>query len=698
MDPQLTIKVKTAPIFRFIYPCLLVVISIVILYYTSFTTTDWWNSGFYASCAYSLGVPLQGDSILYILLGRVFVVLLPFVSVFKALTMVSVVSTTGAALCLYYSLISILRYINPNQSERNISFCAFITAISLPFIYSVWSNSLSPNGYALGFFLSSLLILLSVKVCLTREESFRVKLFMLIAFVMGVDFAAHRLNNPFLLIVPIVTLFVMRKNLLRWKFWVSVVVFFITGFSLHLYLLIRGSHNPPVDLGFVSSWEDLISWITMKRMGESNLSILFERRAPLWSYQIGHMYLRYFGWNFLGKNYDATIAPFKYFLTIAFILGCCGAIYSFAKKPRAAFLHLFAFVSCSFLLIIYLNIWDDFFREIDRLYLASFLIFLIWVGIGFNFIYTQGLGRFPFIRRYPNSMNVIIKLILCFILPVCIIVSNWRWCDKSRYTFAEDWAYNILNSCENNAILFTNGDNDSFPLWFCQDIMGIRQDVTVMNVNLLNIPQYAIKISRGLPDILASVQDSELVQLEPSINPQVKEFISVLPKTRLELKLPSKDRKPYIMVADKLILRIIEENAWKHPIYFAATVSPDALIALKPYLSRGGLSSKLCPEPQANLNIPELEKQLTQTFRFRNFNDSSVWVEKNDREQEPSIALSQNYRSVFVELCNYYLHEGDNRKKAQELFNFMNQKIPQWRFTPAQNKLVEELEQSLQHQ
>jgi hypothetical protein len=692
MEMVSTKKYSAGTFTRLIYPGLILIISSSILYRTSFPTTDWWNSGFYASCAYTLGIPNQGDSILYVILGRTFVVLMPFLSVFKALTLVNIVATAGAAICLYYTFTALFIYVHQGRNDRIVSFCAFVTAISIPFLYSVWSNSLSPNGYAPGFFISSLLLLLSVKVLLAQDELLRIRLILLISFVMGIDCAAHRLNNSFFAIAPVIVLYSLRNNLLQWKFWAGAVSFFAIGISLHMYLMIRGSVHPAVDHGFVYSWNDLVSWIRMDRFGEANIPMLFHRRAPLWAYQIKHMYLRYFGWNFIGKNYTDSAILAKCIASIPLVVSCWGIIYTFAKKPRAGLLLLFAFIVNSLFLIFYLNIWDNFFREIDRLFLASFLLFFVWTGIGLYSLFHLALWKIPLLRNHSPFATVALVVLCMALLPVNLMTSNWKSCDKSRYYFAEDSACNLLNSCDKNALLFTNGDNDTYPLWFCQTIKGIRRDVTVINLSLLNLSAYTQQISRRLPAVFASIPDSELVKFTHKINHYEKETSLVLPKTGLKFMYPGKDTKPYVTISDQLIIRIIEGNRWTYPIYFSSTVDSDKFLGLTPYLSLCGIVYKLAPAQQHPINIEVSERLFTQIYRYRNFNDSSVWIEKNAREQDLAISIYSNYRGHLLSLCNYYQNEAKNRKKAQEMYAFMNEKIPCWRFTSDQNTQFSKME------
>jgi hypothetical protein len=674
------------------YPLLIVVIGGVVLSITALPATDWWNSGLYAAAAYSLGIPGPGDSILFVLMGRAAIMVFPWLPAIQAIVLVNIAATIGVALFLYFSLLGIFSSLQSGRSDGVASLCAFTAAVSFPFLYSVWSNAVSVSGYALGLLLSSSLLFLSVKLCREPDVRLRMRFFLLAAYIMGLDFAAHRLNNPFLPVLIVIGIVTLRKNLLNWRFVIAVTLLFLAGFSLHVYLLIRGNLNPDVDQGFIVSWHDVVSWIRMDQKGQggSNLAILFQRRAPLVAYQINHMYLRYLGWNFFGRNFHFTHNLLNYGVLIPGLLGISGALYFFRKKTKAAIVFLFAFLTSSLFLVFYLNIWNNFFRDIDRLFLASFLLFHVWVGIGVYAAVNFGIKKLSSAHGKPVFPAVLLALMVIIAVPVNVIVSNWRWCDRSGYFYAEDWAYNLLQSCDQSAILFTNGDNDTYPLWFCQTVAGIRKDVTVVNCALLNLPRYASHLRRYLPDVFAGISDAELYGLAHSLNRIEHDTVMTLPRTGLTIGCPGKSKTPFTTISDQLFIRLIEENNWKHPVYLAITCNPEDWMRFHPYVSLCGLAYKLCPEKQQDLNISESERLCMHVFRYRNIDNPSVWTEKNGREIECAVEIFKNYRYILTMLYRFYLNEAPNSFKAEETRNFMHRKIPDWRFTPAQLRDIEQ--------
>lgn len=243
-------------------------------------------------------------------------------------------------------------------------------------------------------------------------------------------------------------------------------------------------------------------------MGE-NLNFFFR-------YQVYHMYFRYFMWNFSGRQNDnqgfygdiingnwITGIPFidkkiagyneklpdhfrndptrnKYYM-LPFLLGLAGLYFQLKRSRRDFSVTLLLFFMTGLAIIIYLNQPPVEPRERDYTYVGSFYAFAIWIGLGVLAV-TQWLQRF-----LSKRFSIVLASALSFLLvPGIMAKENWRDHDRSgRYT-ARDLAYNYLNSCAPNAILFTNGDNDTFPLWYLQEVEGVRTDVRVMNLMLLN--------------------------------------------------------------------------------------------------------------------------------------------------------------------------------------------------------------------
>ncbi len=239
----------------------------------------------------------------------------------------------------------------------------------------------------------------------------------------------------------------------------------------------------------------------------------------LFRYQIGHMYFRYFMWNFAGKQNDkqghgnvlngnwisgikafdsARIGPQKilpdhmknhgarntyYFLPL--LLGLVGLFFQLDKNVRDFWVVMSLFILTGLAIVIYLNQTPYQPRERDYAYAGSFYAFSIWIGIGVAGIYHI------FQARLKANLSAVLALAISLVaVPTLLAIENWDDHDRSGRYIARDIARNYLNSCDKNAILFTVGDNDTFPLWFVQDVEGVREDVRIVNMMLFNMNWY----------------------------------------------------------------------------------------------------------------------------------------------------------------------------------------------------------------
>lgn len=239
----------------------------------------------------------------------------------------------------------------------------------------------------------------------------------------------------------------------------------------------------------------------------------------LFRYQIGHLYFRYFMWNFAGKQNDTqghgnvlngnwisgikafdsirigpqNILPDQmknhaarntyYFLPL--LLGLIGLFFQLDKNVRDFWVVMSLFFLTGIAIVIYLNQTPYQPRERDYAYAGSFYAFSIWIGIGVA-------GIFHILQsRLKAKLSAILALVISLsAAPTLMAIENWDDHDRSgRYT-ARDIARNYLNSCDTNAILFTVGDNDTFPLWYVQDVEGVREDVRIVNMMLFNMNWY----------------------------------------------------------------------------------------------------------------------------------------------------------------------------------------------------------------
>lgn len=416
-----------------------------------------------------------------------------------------------------------------------------------------------------------------------------------------------------------------------------------------------------------------------------NKPTFIENMRFFFSYQIGHMYLRYFMWNFAGRQDDNQghgilngnwmsgigfidkfrLGPQKnlpdvfqnnkarnYFFFLPLLLGLLGFFIQLNKNLRGFIIVSLLFVFTGLAINVYLNPVPYQPRERDYAYAASFYAFSIWIGIGVISIRNL---ICKFRKKIAPLLPPLLASMICFLaVPFIMLYNGWDDHDRSGRTTARDIAANYLNSCKPNAILFTLGDNDTFPLWYAQEVEGIRTDVRVVNLNLLNMDWYinqmkrkvydseALPISLSNDKYAASKRDfvliynsetvvdtntyydvRELIKYAASDNEEnmlstIKGNYNFIPTNRFALAVDSAyvvskgivpesfrdSLKPQItwvfddygIQKNSLIaLDIIANTQWKRPVYFAVTAGDDSYQFLNNYLQLEGLAYRLMP-------------------------------------------------------------------------------------------------------
>jgi hypothetical protein len=243
----------------------------------------------------------------------------------------------------------------------------------------------------------------------------------------------------------------------------------------------------------------------------------FHNLKFLFTHQLGHMYWRYFGWNFIGRQSDIKDAGVLFlesdkdlpeylsknkarnrFFAIPLILGMMGVFFNFFRNKQTFGVIGLLFLLTGIALIIYLNSPPIEPRERDYIYVGSFYAFAIWIGFGIIAL-IEGIESLLRKKTIPENLDEIqynhpaawVVAGLLGVLCVGLMAQQgWDDHDRSNRYYSVDSAKNLLSSCEPNAILFTGGDNDTFPLWYVQEVEGFRTDVRVCNTSLLGTDWY----------------------------------------------------------------------------------------------------------------------------------------------------------------------------------------------------------------
>ena len=491
----------------------------------------------------------------------------------------------------------------------------------------------------------------------------------------------------------------------------------------------------------------------------------FENLTFFWRFQVNQMYFRYFMWNFAGRQNDLQSqgeitngnwitginfldsirlgdqsklpqefrdnkARNKYYM-FPFILGIIGIIFMYnrgiqGKKDLWSVFLLFFMTGLA--IVIYLNQAPLQPRERDYAYAGSFYAFTIWIGIGVLALY-EGLKKYA-----PDTVSAGIASILALLLvPTIMAAENWDDHDRSNRYTCRDFGANYLNTCAPNGVIFTNGDNDTFPLWYNQEVEGVRTDMRVCNLSYFQTDWYIDQMKskayqseplpisfnhdqyvQGKRDVVYLMEDPRLkgaVELKKALDFVKDED----PRTKLEQAdgaayIPSKklflvidkaavirnkavdpqdydkivdtlkidlSSKRYITKDELMVLDMIANNNWERPIYFAITIGRDKYINLQDYFQLEGLAYRLVPiktTSDSGLNIGRVNTRLMyphvmDAFKWGNMNNPKVYIDENNAR------MMMNIRNTFDRLAETLVAEGQN-EKAIKVLDRCNELIP----------------------
>jgi len=470
-----------------------------------------------------------------------------------------------------------------------------------------------------------------------------------------------------------------------------------------------------------------------------------------WSYQIDHMYWRYFLWNFVGRQNDLQGDGYDYygnkdilngnwysgfpfideprlgpqsnlpesikwnkgrnrFYFLPLILGFIGLIYHFRKSRKDVFVVLVLFFLTGLAIILYTNQTPYQPRERDYAYCGSFYAFAIWIGFSVA-------GLYQMISKWWKGIipATAITLICCFCAPYILARDGWDDHDRSHKTSARDFAENYLQSCAPNAILFTNGDNDTFPLWYLQEVEGIRTDVRVVNLTLLSggwyvhqmfskayqsdplpltlsykqynegtndyVPVYDQKIQgyTDLQDILQFIGSSDE---NTKLMTEDGKRMNYIPTKKLSLKVdtdlvrkngtvPQSMMNRVVPVIewtmsrgslyknDLMLLDFLANNHWKRPVYFVSPSSVRGVIDLEKYCYLEGYAYRFIPVKPRNenakdpgINIDRCYDVLMNKCKWGGLDRGDIYVDGE------TYRMAMQTRNTFARLSETLYNEG----------------------------------------
>ena len=591
-------------------------------------STAMWDASEYITAAYTLGIPHPPGNPLFVLLGRV-ASLLPFGGVaYRVNLLAAACSALAAGIWFLVAERVLAQWITVHWVRRTGSVLAAVLSATA---FTVWNQSVvNEKVYTVSLAFFAVVSWLTVLWCDEPDGRRADRILVLIAYLIGLGYTNHPAG--FLVGPAVATAVLVRRprTLLRWRLIASAVLALGLGLTPFAFEPIRAAHHPVLNEGEPTGCSDRIavactfSDTTVRRLmanvnreqyGKPNLS---DRQAPF-SAQLG-MWWWYFKWQWLRDPHAQQGALQGALAALFLALGIAGGVVHW-RRDRASFWFFGPLVfTVTFALVYYMNFKygasqspevvgvEREVRDRDYFYLWSFSAWSVWAALGLVAVWrilAERAGRTP---RWLATAPVLVF----GLLP---LVGNWRAASRAGEWATREWARDVLNSVEPYGILITGGDNDTFPLWYAQEVEGVRRDVTVAVTSLLNTDWYArgllrrpiyryderegphIYRGRSWPMPTRPVMSLTRAQLDAIPDyvelrePQLFEqggIRAIVDPRRLEFGVPLR--------SDILVLQMLKDNLGVRPFYISRTTASYAeSLGLAPYVLVQGLVTRVSP-------------------------------------------------------------------------------------------------------
>jgi len=663
---------------------------------TQANSLSFWDAGEYITCSSILGVPHPPGNPFYIILGRFFSIIglnLPHAFVINFL---SGLFSALAAMLIYLITVKLVTMFEKKASYAYIA--GFIAATYTAFSYTYWTNAIEAEVYSGLAFVINIIIWLTFLWVEKSEDFSHQNILLLIIYIFFLGFGIHQTSLQIAPAILFITVYPMlRKNYKTSGFWTRfgiyvglilfiyilfngigkavrvpdlakigiAITFFILlylhmhkliskrvwwfalvliglGLSTHIFLYVRASIRPFINEGYPHNLQLFTNYILRRQYGSSTFMV---RNSSVYN-QFVHHFLRYFSMQFF--NVETIAGWFKSPLFIidffakllVTIMGFSGAYYQF-RKNKHSFIYFFSlFFMTSIGMVFVMNMTDKEVRDRDYFFTTAYYLWTVWMAIG-------SIGLVAMMKE-KSKILATICLIVVLVLPVINLASQYHIHDRSREFVALDYGTNLLNSVEENAILFTNGDNDTFPLWYA--------------LSLLNTDWY-IRQLRDHEGVEFNIPDDQITpevprtRLYPRMLPKDMKFAvkGVTPEQSFSISL-KEDKVLY--TKDLAVLQIIRDNYGKRPIYFAVTVSD--VTGFGDHLRNEGMVDRLVPERNKdNRDMDRLIENIDTVYKYRGIFDDTIYKDHNMKR------LINNYGAAYMRVSQFFMDDNNLDKAAE---------------------------------
>jgi hypothetical protein len=675
-------------------------VAFIVYLVTLAPSVSFWDSGEYITCSWVLGIPHPPGVPLFVLMGRVSAIVFGFIPSIAARVNLMCALAGTVTVGLIARLIQRwgIRMKFESWLYRPVSVAGALVAA---FSYTVWKNNNATETEATAGFLF-LVILWIFDLWLENRLLGKPagRLLFLIGYLLTLAIGNHL--SSLLAVIPILSMYILyavKKKAFEWKspgFSVMLLGFMALAFSIHLFMPIRALLNPEINETNPTHWTEFKEAIERKQYGQ--VSIL-SRKGPIQD-QLA-LYAEYLSWQ-MGRpevyirslgSVGGIVWAFLW-LGMA-ILAIKGLVALGSRRPDLLILVGLTFFMASLAFVVYLNFKTGpegtslgEVRERDYFFGNSFMFFSVLSMIGLGSLLASAKSR---LQR--NALWSIM------IFPVIPLVMNWHICDRSGDYMARDYGINLLESCPENAVLITNGDNDTFPLWFAQGVLGVRRDVIISNLSLMNTIWYTEQLILR-DSTLLSFPETVLDSIQPVFIwgpnffhvsseglPETSQidrltldatFSSAWPwaLTRGPLSIPvptmGRGSQGSVPLQDLLLLNMIKNQpVHGRDIMIAGTVSGENRVYLEDYLQMRGIAFMVMDQQVRELVDSDAGWALADRFLITGLQDPGVF--KDDQ----AIQIARNYVSSYTRLAYQFMAEGNSEMvlvcldRAESLFTAM---------------------------
>jgi len=673
-------------------------------------TASLWDCPEFITCGYKLEIGHPPGAPFFMLVANLFSQFASSPS--QVALMVNLLSALLSAGCIFFLFLTITHL--AKKLINNIFIietCGLVGAMAYTFSDTFWFSAVEAEVYAFSSFLTALMFWLILKWEDEADSPRSDRWIILIAYITGLSIGVHLLC---LLCLPAMAFVVWfrKKNLYGrllkarrrlLKLSLSCLLMFLVGFSSYGVILVRANACPPMCENEPKTLSTLGKYLSREQYGQKPLypriySMYHADAYESWmgdietrdgiptkgenlryflTYQVNFMYWRYFLWNFVGRQNNIQglgevehgnwITGFRWiddwlldcdtsklpsdlednkgrnvFYGLPLLLGLLGILWQWrqgCEGRRQLWVVSLLFVMTGLAIVVYLNQTPMEPRERDYAYVGSFYAFAIWIGLGAAYL-----------RKLAP---------LALLIPLQMASQTWDDHDRSgRYT-CRDFGRNYLMTMqdEGHPVIFTNGDNDTFPLWYNQEVEGVRRDTRDCNLEYLQTDWYIDQMKRPAYDSPAlpiswSHEDYRQGQLE--YLPIDTDSLAITSgKDTMTISLKG---KRYLLKNELMVLEMLSNAVWSRPFYMSISMG-NCLSFLRDHLVLEGLAYRISPTAQGQqVDVERLYDNIMHRFRYGGLSTKGLYVDEDVKR------MADTHQLIMGVLIDSLLQQGDTRR------------------------------------